>query len=530
MKVNQLKVGVILNYVQLILGCIISIIITPIMINKLGMSEYGIINLSSSTLSYLGLITLGIGSAFIRYNVRYRTNNDKLGEAQLNGLFIMLYLIMSVVMMIAGIGLIFSADYMFANSLTPNEIYRTKIVMGISLANIVIALPFSIFTMNINAYEHYLFGKAVTVINTVLNPLIRLPILFLGGLSISLTIATTILHLITCVIEACYALLYMKIKIKFSKPDKTLLKSLFAFSFFIVINQIIDMINWNVDKFILGIVGGTVMVAVYSLGAAFNSYAMNFSFAISSVLTPKINKLVANNTSKEELNELFVKTGRIQFVLIAFIITALIFFGKSFIVNFYANESYLDAYYIALLLIVPLIIPLIQNIGIEIQRAMNKHKFRSIVYLGIAIFNVAASVPLAMFYGGIGAAMGTCVSLLLGQGLIMNIYYHKSMELNMWHFWWNILKFLPSLIVPIIAGSLMMVYVDTSNIWIFLGSAVGYTVIYGISVYFLGMNKYEKDLFTKPFKKLWAKTRKSKVDSDEVVEAVEEKDLEQIDG
>lgn len=511
MKINQLKVGVILNYIQLVLGTVIGIVITPIMISKLGMSEYGIINLSSSTLAYLGLITLGIGGAFVRYNVRYRTENDKLGEAKLNGTFLMIYFVMSTIMAIVGTALVLSADYMFADSLTPDEIYRTKIVMGISVANMAVALPFSVFTMNINAYEQFLFGKAVTVINTVLNPLIRLPILFLGGLSISLTIATTILHLTTCIIEACYALFHMKIKIKFAKPDKNLLKSLFAFSFFIVLNQIIDMVNWNMDKFILGMVSGTAMVAIYSLGATFNTYTLSFSTAISGVLAPRVNKLVASNASGDELNSLFIKTGRIQFVLVAFIVTAFAFFGKSFIVNFYADENYADAYYIALLLIVPLIIPLVQNIGIEIQRAMNKHKFRSLIYFGIAIANIAMSIPLAKLYGGIGTAIGTCVALLVGNGLIMNIYYHKAMGLNMWRFWGNILKFLPSLILPVVVGSLIMVYVDTSNIWVFLGCALAYTLVYMLSVYFLGMNKYEKDLFTKPFKKIFGKLKRNRL-------------------
>ena len=53
MKVNQLKAGVILSYVQLILGNIISIIYTPIMLRILGQNEYGLYNLASSTISYL---------------------------------------------------------------------------------------------------------------------------------------------------------------------------------------------------------------------------------------------------------------------------------------------------------------------------------------------------------------------------------------------------------------------------------------------------------------------------------------------
>ena len=46
----------------------------------------------------------------------------------------------------------------------------------------------------------------------------------------------------------------------------------------------------------------------------------------------------------------------------------------------WAGEGYDAAYYVGALVMIPAIIPLIQNIGIEIQKAKNMHKFRSIVY------------------------------------------------------------------------------------------------------------------------------------------------------
>ena len=41
------------------------------------------------------------------------------------------------------------------------------------------------------------------------------------------------------------------------------MKEMTVFSSFIFINMVVDQINWNVDKFILGRFRGTVSVAVY---------------------------------------------------------------------------------------------------------------------------------------------------------------------------------------------------------------------------------------------------------------------------
>ena len=525
-KVNQVKAGAVLNYVQLFLGVIISLVVTPFIIRGLGQSEYGIYNLSASTTSYLSLLTLGIGGAYLKFNMKYRVVGDVEGEQRLNATFMVIYIVLGVITALVGTGLVFAADFMFGESLTADEIYKTKIVMALNIANMAIALPFSVFQMNINAYEKFVFAKLVTILNTVVSPAVRLPIVLLGGKAIEITIAMTAISILTCVIQMIYALTVLKMGFKFGRMDKKLVWGLFSFSFFIFLNQLIDMINWSMDKFILGVVSGTAVVAIYTVGATFNTYTMQFSTAISSVLAPRAYKLVESGADKKEIDEMFIKMGRIQFVLVAFIITAFVFFGKPFIVNIYADESYIDAYYIGILLIVPLIVPLIQNIGLEIQRAMNKHKFRSIVYIGIAIANLAMSIPLAMKFGGIGSAIGTCVSLLIGNGLIMNIYYDKGMGLNIKKFWWNILKFLPGLILPIVVGTLLMIYVDMSNMWVFLGYAVLYTVVYGLSMFFIGMNKYEKGLFLKPVKKILNKIFKKKAVAVENVETADDVTIE----
>lgn len=79
-KRSQLKSGVILSDVNIILGNLIPVFYTPIMLSILGQSEYGLYKLSSSVTSYLSLISLGIGSVVTRYLIIYRVKKDKEGE------------------------------------------------------------------------------------------------------------------------------------------------------------------------------------------------------------------------------------------------------------------------------------------------------------------------------------------------------------------------------------------------------------------------------------------------------------------
>lgn len=83
---------------------------------------------------------------------------------------------------------------------------------------------------------------------------------------------------------------------------------------------------------------------------------------------------------------------------------------------------------------------LIQNLGIEIQRAENKHQFRSIVYTVMALINLGLSIILCKRFGAVGSAIGTAISLIVANGLVMNIYYHKKCNIDIITFWKNILK------------------------------------------------------------------------------------------
>ncbi len=196
-----------------------------------------------------------------------------------------------------------------------------------------------------------------------------------------------------------------------------------------------------------------------------------------------------------------------QFILLSLIITGLIFFGLGFI-QLWAGDDYHESYGIALMLIVPVTLPLLQNLGIEIQRAKNMHKFRSWVYLFIAVANVAISIPLVKLYGGIGAAAGTAIALVIGNVFIMNWYYHKKVGLDIKLFVKEILKITPSLIIPSIVGVLMFKYLNLFDLKILVSGILIYTIIFSVSMWFLGMNQYEKDLVIKPYNKIRLKFRK----------------------
>jgi len=147
-----------------------------------------------------------------------------------------------------------------------------------------------------------------------------------------------------------------------------------------------------------------------------------------------------------------------------------------------------------LLLIIPGMVPLTQNLGIEMQRAQNLHKYRSIIYGAMAIGNLAISIWLCQYLGAIGCAIGTAVAVVLANGLVMNIFYQRRLNIDVTVFWKNISRMALGLLPPAACGVLMMLFVNLYSIPMLLGGIVVYTAIYCASVWLLSMNGYEKAL------------------------------------
>ena len=248
-------------------------------------------------------------------------------------------------------------------------------------------------------------------------------------------------------------------------------------------------------EYFLGITKGSENVTNYALGSQFNGYFLTFSYALSSLFSPRAYKIVASGGSDKQLTQFFASFGRIQFSVMAYIYMIFITVGRPFIRIWSGIDSDIP-FITALLLISPILITSVQSIGIEIQRAKDMHRFRSVVYALIAIGNIALSIPLCITHGEIGCAIGTCICLVIGNIIIMNVYYHRRVGLDIFHFWKEVSKFIPALILPVISSVLIYNFMSESITSIFIGIVI-FTLIYWASMYFIGFTKTEKSYISK---------------------------------
>ena len=142
-------------------------------------------------------------------------------------------------------------------------------------------------------------------------------------------------------------------------------------------------------------------------------------------------------------------------------------------------------------MIIPYTVDLIQATGLCILQAVNKYAFRAKCLFIIAIINIVLTVLLVGYIGIVGAALSTAVSILIGHGVIMNVFYKRVIGLNIKQFWKEMAPIFAIVCISILIGLAVRIVV-LPNAWLaFLMHGLCFVAVYGILSY-LVMNSYEK--------------------------------------
>ena len=492
-ETNQLKAGIALSYLNMGISMVIPMLYTPIMLRLMGQAEYGLYNLSHSVISYLSLLNLGMGTAILRYLMKFRAEGDQTGFQRMAGLFQTIYGIIGLVAIVVGFGLTGLTGTLFARGLTAQEVQKMNVLIIIMSVNTGISFAGSVYNSMIYCYERHIFQKAIGIAGTIVLPLLNLTALYFGFASVGLAVIGVLLSVVTQLMNIWYCVKKLGVMPRFDHMPIKLLKEILPFSLFMFMSMVADMLFWAIDKVFIGALIGTSAVAVYNIGATFQSIMQNMNGAISSVFAPRVNQIVFSGQPISSNSELLIRVGRIQYLIVSLILSGFVVFGQQFI-GIWAGSGYEEAYYVALLTMFPMSIPLIQSTAFITITAMNRHQFRAVLYLIMAVANAVSTFFLIPVMGITGAALCTCITVVLGQGLILNWFYYKKIGLDIPSFWKSIMRM--SIVPAVLAVVCLLLDLQMNTLWeLLLGIAV-YTVIFCTLSWFVTMNPYEKNLVT----------------------------------
>lgn len=444
-KLTEIKAGVILSYIGMGISIVGALFISNRVLDYIGDYNYGLYSFVNSITAWLTIISSALTASFLRYATLSEKENKL---SSINTIYLKMLSILGIIIVAIGVTLVGILYYLKCNFLSYNweDSKLLYLMFLISIVNIGITMPTNIFSLYINYRKKFIFAREFSILITIINfaghfliAYYTKNIIYIAAFSILVTIITFLGNYIFC---------YRKLSIDFKKTsirdNKPLIKTIMVFSGILLFNAIVDQINTNIDKTLLGVFSTPEKVTIYQMAQQIVGYLTLMSVAVSGVFAPSIHENVAKN-DQIALNHIYLKVSKVQILVLCCVAFGFLACGKYFI-KWWIGDARIQTYYVCAALMILNLGPLTMNASIEIQRAQNKHKFRAITYFILAITNIMLSIMflkiLPSEYAVYACLFGTIITTIISHWVSMNIYNAKVIKLPIKPYILNLLLYM----------------------------------------------------------------------------------------
>ena len=503
MKKQSRVKGIAISYITTVVRTLSKLLLIPLYKRILGLDDYGYYQYVFSIAGYASILDFGISSVVNTFSIRHRENGDTEGVENVMFHALMFSLGSAAVITACGLVLGIGAPVVFGAAVS-DRIGLTRTMLALIIAELILLMFQHYFEGYILASEKYVTLRMVALIQILFRCLITVTLLYgsVGVLSIALG---DLLGVGICLaFEILYCRNKLGLRIRYHYRDRALIAGIAKLSLALCLQSVVTYLNSSIDKFILGRLLGTAMVAIYTFAVTFSTFFDEIPTVIQRLYLPQVVKLVSSGADGEELTSFVIKPGRYQCVLVGGVLGGFILFGRQFI-TMWTGKDTLDAWKAALFLMVPSVLPLIQNVCLSILTAMNKRLFRSYVLCCIAIANLGLTIFLVKRIGFMGAPIGTCISLILGNNIAMNWYYKTRIGINVKRLFLSILKGILPCAAAAICLCIPLLFVPLAGKLWFCAECAVFCAVYAVLLLLFGLNQEEKreikEVFLKKLKK-----------------------------
>lgn len=491
------KTAAIFSYIFLALNSISAIFLTPFLLKYLGVDEYGLYQMVYSIGQYILILDLGISTIMVRYIAEYIAREDYEGMKKFSGMIAILTLLICIVVICIGFVIDYNLENIFT-TLSTEDYSKSHWMFNLMIFQFVVTIIEYYIQGAINAYERFVFSKILGIVKIC--TVFGLTVLFtyLGFGAVGIVMANTIVISIITLIEIVYTFRILRFKIKITYWNKAVMMPAFSLMMAMLLQSVVGNVNSSVDKTILGIMCTPADVTVYSIAATIITLFNTLPTVMSSLFQPHVTRMVVKGTNGSQLTDLVIRVGRWQFIICGAFLAALALFGLDFL-NLWVGSRLSDGgvkfALLIMLMILPFnMVPLIQNVCISILNAYDKRMYRSVILSFICVLHIIFSIITIKFWGPIGSPLGTALSFFIGYVIILNIYYSRSLHLEICRMFKDIVNRLWICILSCTVLCLPL-YFWSINTWfeLVVKGLIFITLLF-FSLYLIGFNKEEKQI------------------------------------
>ena len=491
------KTAAIFSYVYLALNSVMSILIAPILLKYLGVDEYGLYQMVYSMGHYILILDLGIGTVMVRYIAEYRAKEDCVGMREFAGMIAILTLIICLIVICVGLVVNSNLENIFTN-LKSEDYVKSHTMFNLMIYQFVVTIIDNYIQGCISAYERFVFTKIFGIFKVCVVFTLTILFVYLGFGAVGILMANALVITGLAIINIIYAFKSLHFRIRLTRWKAVVMMPVWGLMIAMLLQSIVANVNSTVDKTILGIMCTPADVAVYSIAASIITLFNMVPTVISGFFQPQVTRMVVKGTNGAELTDLVVRVGRWQFVLCSAFLAGLVLLGQDFMnlwVGGHLSSEEMRFSLLIILLILPFnMVPLVQTICVSILNAYDKRMSRSLILMAICVLNIIFTVVAIGLWGPIGSPLGTALSYFIGYVVILNIYYSRSLHLEVSRMFKEIFS---RLWICVVVSTLLCLPLCLWHMhsWMsFIVKGILFSLVLFILLYFKGFNAEEKGI------------------------------------
>lgn len=425
---QQIKLGALLSYIALGINILTGLIYTPWMISSIGKENYGLFTLAMSVIT-LFVFDFGLSSAVTRFIAKYLAEGKQDKANNCLGLVYKLYFYIDILFVVV-LTLVYFFIPQIYRELTSVEIEKFKVVFVVAAIFTVISFPFIPVNGILNANEKFIQIKICDILHKVIIVAAMTICLLMGGGLYALVTINALAGILAIFMKLLCIKRYTNTNINFNYNNKVQFREIIGFSIWTTVIALCSRMIFTLAPTILGIFVGSVPIAIFGIANTLEAYIFSFTNALGGMFLPRVSKIISNGDGN--IMPLMIKVGRLQLMIAGALIFGFICVGKEFIL-LWVGEDFTESYSCAVFLIIPAILQLPQEIGLQTIIAKNEVKSQAYVWMLMAVINVVLSLLLAKEFGAIGISASICIAYLV-RTAGLDYLFKKKLNLDIWNF------------------------------------------------------------------------------------------------
>jgi len=404
------------NWMTLTISALTSIVMTPVLVHRLGQTQYGMWVLTGSLIDYYALLDMGMRAGLFRFAARFKGVDSR---AELDRTFASAF----SVALGASIALICSLPVLIVVlphflKLNGSLVHTFRLVvlfMGLAMAVTLTARMLSTYVASLSRFDLSNLADSTTI---VVRSVAIYAILKLGHGIVAVGVVM--------LLGSIFYLIFAYTNVRRADPGSHLalvhaqwrrIRDLASFSMYVSLGSLGDYLRFYTDSIVITRMISVALVTPFSIPVKFLAYMQAIIIGFGAPINAELNSLDAQQR-RYELQTLYMRSTRMAAVITLFMTLLLAMNGKA-ILTLWIRQDMTLSYRVFLVLLIGYVAELSQHPSILILLARGRQKMLGSLTLAEGAANLLLSILWARRFGILGVAWGTVIPMLVIRTLVI---------------------------------------------------------------------------------------------------------------